>query len=66
MSRQELQLAVRLIDPDHFRVTYLRPALESGLVEMTLPDTPKSPKQRYRITALGQRWLKAQAKEGLA
>jgi len=24
---------------------------------MTLPDTPRSSKQRYRLTALGPRWL---------
>ncbi|MFA7436846.1 Fic family protein [Castellaniella sp.] len=36
---------------------YLLPALRSGLVEMTLPDTPRSSKQRYRLTALGPRWL---------
>jgi ATP-dependent DNA helicase RecG len=26
---------------------------------MTLPDVPRSSKQRYRLTALGQRWLQA-------
>ena len=33
---------------------YLEPALNAGLVEMTLPDKPKSRKQRYRRTAQGE------------
>ena len=31
-----------------FRKNYLRPALELGLIEMTLPDAPSSRNQRYR------------------
>jgi hypothetical protein len=37
-----------------FRKNYLDPALASGLVEMTDPDSPRSPTQRYRLTAKGQ------------
>ena len=33
------------------------PVLKIGLVEMTQPDSPRSPTQRYRLTAWG---LKAQ------
>jgi len=29
------------------------------VIEMTLPDTPRSSKQRYRLTAIGRRWLEA-------
>jgi len=35
------------------RGSYLVPALQAKLVEMTLPDTPCSRKQRYRLTAAG-------------
>ena len=31
------------------------PALKIGLVEMTQPDSPRSPTQRYRLTAWGQK-----------
>ncbi len=57
MSRQELQEGLALKNDEHFRKAYLLPALGSGLVEMTLPDKLRSSKQRYRLTALGRRWL---------
>ena len=55
--RGGLQQALGLKDEKHFRNAYLLPALDSGLVEMTRPETPRSSKQRYRRTHLGQRWL---------
>lgn len=57
MSRQQIQSALGLKGEEHFRTAYLKPALEIGGLEMTLPDKPRSSKQRYRLTALGQRWL---------
>ncbi|MDE0229391.1 MAG: putative DNA binding domain-containing protein [Bryobacterales bacterium] len=54
MSGARLQEALRLRDRNHFTNTYLRPALEAGLVEMTLPDKPTSRNQRYRLTAAGE------------
>ncbi len=36
-----------------FRKTILRPLLDTGLIEMTIPDKPRSSKQRYRLTAKG-------------
>jgi len=57
MSRQTIQDALGLTNREHFRKTYLAPALEQGVIEMTLPDKPNSRSQRYRLTALGQRWL---------
>jgi ATP-dependent DNA helicase RecG len=53
MARQELQLALSLKHEDHFRKAYLVPALAANIIEMTLPETPRSSKQRYRLTALG-------------
>jgi hypothetical protein len=41
-----------------FRVNYLNPALASGLIEMTAPDSINSPTQKYRLTEKGKRLLK--------
>ena len=38
-----------------FRDQVLGPLLEAGLIEMTIPDKPTSPKQRYRLTEKGRR-----------
>ena len=54
MGRAQLQSALRLAHRDHFTATYLRPALDTGLIEMTLPDKPTSRHQRYRRTAAGE------------
>ncbi len=37
-----------------FRKNYLNPALASGLIEMTEPDSPRSPRQQYRLTEKGR------------
>jgi ATP-dependent DNA helicase RecG len=56
-TRNALQEALGLKHTPHFRQAFLLPALEAGLIEMTLPDKPRSSKQRYRLTPQGQRWL---------
>ncbi|WP_369412411.1 Fic family protein [Paraeggerthella hominis] len=48
MSLAELMSRMGLTDRKNFREAYLKPALDSGLVEMTLPDKPSSRNQRYR------------------
>ena len=40
-----------------FRDQVLNPLLDAGLREMTIPDKPRSSKQRYRLTEKGRRWL---------
>ena len=57
MSRPDLQAAMELKNADHFRRAYLAPAMAAGLLEMTAPNSPRSTKQRYRLTAQGQQWL---------
>ncbi len=56
MSRRQLKTALGLKDDEHFRKAYLMPALEAGLIEMTLPDKPRSSRQKYRLTGKGRRW----------
>jgi ATP-dependent DNA helicase RecG len=58
MSRLDLQSALDLKDTEHFRKSYLIPTLEANLIEMTRPDKPRSPKQRYRLTDAGRIALK--------
>ncbi|MCX9568839.1 cell filamentation protein Fic, partial [Vibrio cholerae] len=48
MLREEIQAILGLKDRKSFRDRYLKPALEAGLIEMTLPDKPTSKVQRYR------------------
>jgi predicted HTH transcriptional regulator len=45
MTRQELQDSLKLSDRMNFLKTYLQPAIESGVFEMTVPDKPKSRNQ---------------------
>ncbi|MFH7320889.1 Fic family protein [Desulfurivibrio sp. D14AmB] len=54
MTRQQLKEALGLKDDEHFRKAYLLPALDAGLIEMTIPDKPRSSKQKYRLTDKGR------------
>lgn len=40
-----------------FLYDYLKPAIQAGFVQMTQPDSPKSPTQKYRLTEMGKRRL---------
>ena len=64
MSRNELQERLGLRHRVNFRDAYVRPALETGLVEKTNPNNPRSSKQKYRLTAQGRAWLAEQRKRG--
>lgn len=64
MKRAQLQEALRLKHEDNFRIVYLTPALEGGWVEMTIPDKPKSSKQKYRLTEKGATYVAALRKAG--
>lgn len=62
-TREELQEAAKIRDREHFRKQYLEVLIEANLLERTLPATPRSPKQRYRITAAGRDVMEAAKKE---
>jgi len=53
MSVLEMMWALKLGGRRNFLEKYLSPAVDLGLVEMTQPDSPRSPTQKYRLTAKG-------------
>ena len=53
MSRGRIMTALKLKDRSNFLEYYLAPALRIGFLEMTQPDSPRSPTQKYRLTARG-------------
>jgi predicted HTH transcriptional regulator len=58
MNRQEIQDKLGLSDRENFRSNYLKPALEQGFIEMTIPEKPNSSLQKYRLTLLGKQLKK--------
>ena len=62
-SRSALQDRLQLKHRDSFTSSYLQPALTAGLIEMTIPEKPKSNKQQYRLTALGRAVLASKSQE---
>jgi len=54
---QALMAEVGHTNRTRFRNAVLRPLIASGLIEMTIPDKPRSSKQKYRITEKGRKVL---------
>lgn len=48
VSSTELMALLKLSHKPTFRKNYVLPALEQGYIEMFHPDSPRSPKQKYR------------------
>jgi ATP-dependent DNA helicase RecG len=57
MSRAEIMEMLGLRDRNSFSENYLIPALTNELIEMTQPDSPNSPTQKYRLTEKGKQML---------
>ncbi len=55
ISREQLQIRLGIKDRKYFYKTYLKPALNGGFIEYTIPDKPKSKLQQYRLTKLGRK-----------
>ncbi len=53
LGNAEIRQHLKLRDRAHLRDRYLKPSLDGGWIEMTLPDKPNSRLQRYRLTAKG-------------
>jgi ATP-dependent DNA helicase RecG len=49
-------------DRTKFRNQVLNPLMENGLVEMTIPEKPRSSKQKYRLTEKGKNWISNKSK----
>ena len=46
-SRDEMQASIGIEHREYFRKAFLKPLLESGKLQMTFPDKPSSPNQKY-------------------
>lgn len=57
----ELMALLERSNRTKFRDQVLNPLMDARLVEMTIPDKPKSSKQKYRLTAAGRVLLEQQA-----
>ena len=57
MSIRAMMNKLRFSSRDKFIANYLNPATVARLVEMTQPDSPKSPTQKYRLTDAGKALL---------
>jgi hypothetical protein len=47
LSSAQIMAKVGLVHKSTFRKNYLLPALKQGLISMSHPDSPNSPKQKY-------------------
>lgn len=59
----ELMIPSGRTDRTKFRNQVLRPLLDTGLLEMTIPDKPRSSKQQYRTTSTGMQAAQSFHKE---
>ena len=57
LNRADAQIKLSLKGQANFRDRHLVPSLNSGLVEMTIPDKPRSSKQKYRLTKKGREFI---------
>ena len=57
MSAKEMRESCGLKDATYFKANVIDLLIEAGLVEMTQPDSPKSPTQKYRLTEEGRKVL---------
>ena len=56
-SVKEMMELLELKNRSYFSKEYLKPAVETGVIEPIFPDQPKSPKQKYRLTEKGKALL---------
>lgn len=54
MTRTELMNLLNLKNKAYFKTAYIQDAVKSGVIELTQPDSPNSPTQKYRLTEKGK------------
>lgn len=54
LSKKEILVSLDLKHRPTLEQDYINPALELGLIEMTQPNSPRSPSQKYRLTEKGK------------
>ena len=57
MTRADIMAVLGLRDTKHFRIHYQQAAVAEQVIEMTIPEKPNSRLQKYKLTAVGRRWL---------
>lgn len=57
-SVKEIMDSLQLKNRSYFSKEYLKPAIETELLEPIYPDQPSHPKQKYRLTDKGKELLK--------
>ena len=57
-SVKEIMGLLQLKNRSYFSKEYLKPAIETGLLESIYPEQPSHPKQKYRLTDKGKDLLK--------
>ncbi len=62
MTRRDIMHALQLSDEKHFREHYQQVAIRLKLMEMTIPEKPRSRNQRYRLTDKGRQLLERENK----
>ena len=56
MTLSELIIKCEIKHRPTFLYNCIQPALEMGLIKMTIPDKPKSRSQKYKLTVLGEKY----------
>lgn len=59
LARADLLASIGLDNQTKNAKRYIQPLIDAGLVALTIPSKPTSPKQRYVLTETGRQSLKS-------